>query len=73
MKKKKREMNYTIHEELNDKQQEMHDEWTSHIKAIYGEYGTYTWKITPTGIGSEIKVYSHLTKTELDLTDVDSW
>jgi len=51
----------------------MYDEWLSHIKAIYGEYGLFTWKITPNGIGSGIVVYSHLTKTELDLTDVDSW
>jgi hypothetical protein len=62
-----------IHEELNDEQQKMYDEWLSHIKAIYGEYGTFTWKITPTGIGNGIVVYSHHTKTELDLTYVDSW
>lgn len=59
--------------ELNDKQQIMFDEWKSHIKALYGEYGLFTWKITPTGIGSGIVVYSHNTKTELDLTDIDSW
>ena len=62
-----------IHEELNEKQQEMYDKWLSHIKAIYGEYGLFTWKITPNGIGSDISVYSHNTKTELVLTDVDSW
>ena len=70
MEKKK---NKVIHEELNDKQQAMYEEWISHIKAIYGEYGHFTWKISPTGIGSGIEVYSHLTKTTLDLTDVDSW
>ena len=62
-----------IHEELTEKQQSLYDEWLVHIKAIYSEYGLFTWKITPTGIGSEIKVYSHLTKTELDLTDVSNW
>ena len=62
-----------IHEELNEKQQKMYDEWLSHIKAIYGEYGQFTLKITPTGVGSEISVYSHKTKTELELTDFDSW
>lgn len=62
-----------IHEELNEKQQKMYDEWLSHIKAIYGEYGNFTWKITPTGIGNQISVYSHKTGTELELTDVDSW
>jgi hypothetical protein len=65
--------NYIIHEELNDKQQQIYEEWIAHIKAIYGEYGTFTWKVTPTGIGSVISVYSHKTKTELDLTDVDSF
>jgi len=65
--------NIVIHEELNDKQQRMFDEWISHIKAIYGEYGNFTWKISPTGIGNGIVVYSHKTETELDLTDADSW
>jgi hypothetical protein len=65
--------NKTIHAELNDKQQAMYEEWLSHIKAIHGEYGMFTWKITSNGIGTEIVVYSHYTKTELDLTDVDSW
>ncbi len=66
-------MNRKIEIELNDKQQAQFDEWKSHIKAIYGEYGLFTWKVTPTGIGSEISVYSHNTKTELDLSDIDSW
>ena len=65
--------NYVVHEKLNDKQQVMYDEWKGHIKSIYGEYGLFTWKVTPNGIGSGISVYSHLTKTELDLTDLDSW
>jgi hypothetical protein len=65
--------NNTITVELSDEQQNKFDEWKSHIKAIYGEYGLFTWKITPTGIGSEIVVYSHNTKTELDLTDEDNW
>jgi hypothetical protein len=63
----------TIHEELNEKQEKKFRTWLSHIKALYGEYGTITWSITPTGIGSSIKVYSHSAKVELDLTDVDSW
>jgi hypothetical protein len=69
----KKKRNYEIHEVLSDKQQETYDEWLSHIKAIYGEYGLFTWKVTPNGIGSGIVVYSHRAKTELDLTDVDSW
>lgn len=69
----KKKRNYEIQEVLSDKQQETYDEWLSHIKAIYGEYGLFTWKVTPNGIGSGIVVYSHKTKTELDLTDIDSW
>ena len=67
------ESNKVIHAELSDKQNSLYREWISHIKAIYGEYGTFTWKITPYSIGLGISVYSHLTKTELNLTDVDSW
>ena len=59
--------------ELNDNQQIKFDEWKSHIKALRGEVGLLTWKITPTGIGSCIKVYSEDLKLELDLTDIDSW
>jgi hypothetical protein len=69
----KNNKNYSISIELNGKEQQKFDEWKEHIKAIYGEYGLFTWKITPTGIGSEVVVYSHITKTELDLTDIDSW
>lgn len=59
--------------ELNDKQQKMYEEWLSHLKALYGEYGILTWKITPTGIGEVISVYSKNANVELDLTDEDSW
>lgn len=58
---------------LNDKQQKMYEEWLSHIKALYNQHGTLTWKITPTSVGDEISVYSELAKVELDLTDLDSW
>ena len=66
-------MKTTITIELNDKQQQVFDDWKSHIKALYGEYGLLTWKITPNGIGDAISVYSHRANIELDLTDVDSW
>ena len=69
----KNNKNYTISIELNDKQQKQYEEWKSHIKALYGEYGLFTWTISPTGIGCGITVFSELAKVELDLTDVDSW
>jgi len=65
--------NYSFNFELTDKEQKRYDIWIGHIKAIYGEYGLFTWKLTPNGIGMGISVFSHLTKTEIELTDVDSW
>jgi hypothetical protein len=65
--------NKKIEIELSNKQQKQYDKWKGHIKALYGEYGLFTWKYTPNGIGMELSVFSHLTKTELELTDVDSW
>lgn len=65
--------NYSLSFELNDEQQKKYDEWKSHIKALYGEYGLFTWEVSPTGIGLGIIVHSHLANVELDLTDVDSW
>jgi hypothetical protein len=70
---KKVKRNYTLNLELSDKEQKKYDKWTSHIKALYGEYGLFTWKLTPNGIGMGISVFSHLAKVEIDLTDVDSW
>jgi hypothetical protein len=66
-------MNKQIEVTLSDKQQKKFDKWKSHIKSLYGEYGLFTWKITPNGIGEEIIVYSHNARVELDLTDLDSW
>lgn len=49
------------------------EEWQELIKTLYGEYGLYTYKFTPTGVGSGIVVYSHLAKIEKDFTDMDTW
>ena len=59
--------------ELNDIQQKRYDEWTSHIKGLYGDYGKMTWSISDNGIGQSISVHSELANLELDLTDLDSW
>lgn len=58
---------------LTDTQQKRYDEWIAKIKDLYGEYGLMTWSVTPFGMGEGLKVYNHLTKLELDLTDIDSW
>jgi len=49
------------------------DEWKSHIKAIYGEYGDYSFTFTPTGIGTGVEVYSELANVSLDLTEIENW
>jgi len=65
--------NFGLSFNLSDKQQKEFDEWKSAIKKIHGEYGSFEWTIIPTGIGNGLVVYSKLTKTKLDLTDMDSW
>jgi len=62
--------NKVICVELNDEQQKRYEEWLSHIKALYGEYGILIWTITPTGIFNGLKVYSKIANVELDLTDL---
>ncbi len=48
-------------------------EWQDKIKDVFGEYGSYDYIFTPSGIGDAIKVRSHLSNTILDLTDVSKW
>lgn len=59
--------------DLDDTQLEKLNQWKTKIKELFGEYGMYDYIFTPTGIGVSVKVYSHITRTELDLTDVDNW
>jgi len=59
--------------ELTARQEKELKEWQEKIKDLYGEYGTYTFKFTPTGIGNGVVVYSHLTKLELDISHHEDW
>jgi hypothetical protein len=59
--------------ELNEKQIQELKEWKEAIKKVFGEYGEYEYIFSPNGIGCGVEVYSHLSKTSLDLTDIDSW
>ncbi len=59
--------------DLDESEQKKLKEWQADIKKIFGEYGLYTYSFTPYGIGCGIEVYSHLSKTKLDLTDVSKW
>lgn len=65
--------NLTISFTLTDKQQAQFDEWEEAIKKIYGDCGHFKWTVSPTGIGNGLEVWSSLTKTTLDLTDMDNW
>ena len=59
--------------ELTARQEKELKEWQEKIKDLYGEYGKYTFKFTPTGIGNGVVVYSHLTKLELDISHQEDW
>ncbi len=59
--------------ELTKTQEEKLKDWKEAIKKVFGEYGKYDYIFSPTGIGDVVKVYSHLAKTTLDLTEVESW
>jgi hypothetical protein len=59
--------------ELDEAQMVKLKEWQEKIKDLFGEYGNYTYSFTPTGIGDGVEVWSDLTKTKLDLTDIDTW
>jgi hypothetical protein len=63
------EMTFTI----SESEMKAIKEWRELIKSLYGEYGLYTYKFTPTGIGNGIVVYSHLANIEKDFTDMDTW
>lgn len=59
--------------EIKNKELEELNKWKELIKELYGEYGLYTYKFTPNGIGDSLVVYSHLAKIEKEFTDLDSW
>jgi hypothetical protein len=58
---------------LDEDQVKKLEGWQEHIRAIYGEYGHYEYRFSSSGIGQMVEVYSQLTKTTIDLTDVDKW
>lgn len=62
-----------IHIQLSKEQTEDLNKWFDAIKLIYGEVGIIEYRIRFNGIGPTIKVYSELTNTEIDLTDVENW
>ena len=59
--------------ELDEAQVAKLKEWQEKIKDLFGEYGHYDYTFTPFGMGTGVKVRSHLTSTELDLSMVENW
>ena len=59
--------------EIYDDQLVKLKEWKESIKVIFGEYGLFTYKFTPNGIGVSVEVYSVLADISLNLTEVDKW
>jgi hypothetical protein len=64
-------MDYTF--KLDPDQVRRLEAWQKKIKRRHGEYGTFTYSFTPIGMGTGVKVLSHKTGKELDLSDVDKW
>lgn len=56
---------------ISDSEEEKLKEWQEKIKDLFGEYGHYDYVFSPNGVYTWITVKSHLTKTEIDLTDYD--
>jgi hypothetical protein len=58
---------------LSPEQVKKLEEWQGHIKAIYGEYGHYKYIFeSGGGLGFyDVKVYSYLANTSLELTEDD--
>ncbi len=58
---------------LSPTQQKKLDKWKAKIRKEYGEWGSYRYEFTPTGIGDVIKVKSSLTGEKINLTEYDKW
>lgn len=62
-----------INFELDDDQMKRLEEWKKSIQKKYNKYGVYSYTFTPTGLGTIVEVYSEVSKTKLDLSDIDKW
>lgn len=59
--------------ELDELQMKDLNKWKSRIKALYGEEGVFEYTFIPLGMGTNVKVYSQLTKLTLDISHVERW
>lgn len=61
---------------LDEKEQQKLNEWlkTKDLNEYTGAIGSrFTYSFTPTSLGTVVKVYDNLHRTEIDLTDYDMW
>lgn len=58
---------------LTEKQVSQIKEWQDKIFDLFGEYGSYEYRFTPTGIGDGLYVYSKLAKIGKDFSNVEDW
>lgn len=58
---------------LTEKQELQIKKWQEHIKEVFGEYGTYEYRFTPTGIGNGLYVYSRIAEVGKDFSNVEDW
>jgi hypothetical protein len=58
---------------LNERQEKELKEWQEKIKDLFGKYGHYDYIFTPYGMGTGLKVKSHLTGTTIDLSHEEDW
>jgi hypothetical protein len=61
------------HFTLTERQERELKEWQEKIKDLFGKYGHYDYIFTPYGMGTGLKVKSHITGIELDLSHVEDW
>jgi hypothetical protein len=58
---------------LTERQEKELKEWQEKIKELFGKYGHYDYIFTPYGMGTGLKVKSHITGIELDLSHEEDW
>jgi len=59
--------------ELDKHQLKEIDQWKQKIKEKHGKYGHFDYIFTPFGAGTGVKIYSHLEKEYLDVSDTQDW
>lgn len=59
--------------EIDKEQEKLLMKWKRAIKKKHGKYGLFTYSFSPYGMGTGVKVYSHLDDDTIDLSDVELW